>query len=243
MKQLVLVAAAACGHAAAAKPAAIHNVVATPSPPSWVIAPGRAIGALSLGMTVDAARSAEGLPDHTVVAGDTTALVWLGDVAKDSDGYDVHQPGYAPLHDTVVALVQGGRVVQLEASSPRFHTADGVYSTAATVDALIAALEHYGETSSWLIGSSDDGGATPASKHYVWFDDDPGLGLAVKYGAWGNLAPDPDTTAHPEAIVVHAPHQPLVPSPIDSLPYGGHAAHAYDTPLRTDWLGETPDGE
>jgi hypothetical protein len=240
MKQaLVLAAAAACGHAAGA-PATIHNQTATPSPPTWAIAPGRAIGALQLGMTADDARRAAGAPDHTIVAGDTTALVWLGDVAEDGDGYDVHQPGYAPLHDTVVALVQGGHVVQLEASSPRFHTDDGVITTASTVDALTRALR-YGETSSWLVASSES--SSPASKHYVWLDDDPGAGVAVKYGAWGNLAPEPDTSNRPEAILVHVPHQPLVADPIDSLPYAGHAAHAYDTPLRADWLGEAPDGE
>ena len=155
----------------------------------------------------------------------------------------MHQPGYAPLHDTVVALVQDGHVVQIEASSPRFHTADGVYSTAATVDAQIAALQHYGETSGWLVASSDPEESTPASKHYVWYDDDPGAGIAVKYGAWGNLAPEPDTGARPEAILVHAPHQPLVADPLDSLPYAGHAEQSFATPLRADWFEPGPDGE
>ena len=214
----MLCAVAACG-----KPV-VHD--AARAPDAFLIVPGHAIGPLALGASDEQARAtALGPPDRVVRDGDTTALVWLGDVAPGSAGYDRVDPEYAPLHDWIVALVVGGRVVEIEASSSRFHTTDGAITTAKSVTEL-ARAPHV--TRDWHVGNRDEGGATPAPKHLIWYDDAAAAGVAIKYGTWGGLSPDPDLDAHPEAIAVHAPNAELVHDPVDALPYGGHAKASFD---------------
>ncbi|MDQ3624813.1 MAG: hypothetical protein M3463_20410, partial [Verrucomicrobiota bacterium] len=56
-------------------------------------------------------------------------------------------------------------------------------------------------------------GGIPAVKHYVAYEDAADDGIAWRYGAFGNLAPDPDPADSLETIIVHAPGSPFLPDP------------------------------
>lgn len=190
-----------------------------------LVVPGRSIGLVHIGMTGGDVRRLLGAPDATLPLGAKTSLVWLGSVAPDAAGYDNPKPGFAPLRETTSVILDADRVVQIEVSSRSFHTRDG-RSTIEAVEAVRRSLPNY-TTQMWLVGNMDPGSATPACKHYVAYDDSE-TGIAIKYGAWGCLAPDPDPEQPPDAIIVHAKSRPIEVNPQDGFPYGGHSRGSYE---------------
>ena len=42
-------------------------------------------------------------------------------------------------------------------------------------------------------------------------------GVAWRYGAWGNLAPEPDPCRELEAVIIHLPNSVVVPDPDGGL--------------------------
>jgi len=222
-----VIAAAGCKKAlpvAEPAPATSAPAAAEPADP-WVFVPGQSIGHIALGMTEAEVEHALSKPTARLVGHNLVVMVWLGGpVAADSPIAQPSEPMWGSARETASAILVGGKVAQIEVSSPIWHDASKQLSAAHTVAELEAARPAHYATMQDTLANVDDTASAPASKHIFGIDDDVAGGLAFAYGDWGNLSPDIDTSFQPEAIIVHAPGQKALVNPINHLPYGGHTA-------------------
>lgn len=114
------------------------------------------------------------------------------------------------MADFVTVYFLDGKVAQIEARVARFQTAEGL-SFKSTARDFRKKYPAYTTTSALYAHPSSVG--WPAYKHYMVFEDAVKAGLAWRYGAMGNLAPDPQPDDELETIIVHAPGHPLLIDP------------------------------
>jgi hypothetical protein len=106
--------------------------------------------------------------------------------------------------------IRAGLVAQIEIRNVRFKTKEGLSSASKGTEwrklfpDFKTTFEHYRHTSA---------GGLPATKHLVLFEDAIKAGIAWRFGAMGDLAPDPDPDGRVEAVAVHAPGKPMIIDP------------------------------
>lgn len=193
------------------------------------IVPGQRIGGVVLGMgrasvhaRLRAPSASRRLPDGLVV--DT----WLGHQLLTTDPNSSRRL----KRDYLTVFFRRGRAVQIEASAARFTTANGL-SAGRSPNAFAEQYPHYRQPHRRRYAPGPDGlgpyeygpvsedASSPAGKHFLLYGDAVPQGIAWKYGAWGNLAPEPDPDGPLEAVIVHKPGQIVLLNPNDGLPYAG----------------------
>lgn len=112
------------------------------------------------------------------------------------------------MSDFLTVYVRGGRVVQIELRSSQFKTRDGA-STASSAKTLRKLHPDFLPLT--LLYQHPSSMGIPATKHFVVYEDAQMVGIAWRYGVFGNLAPDPDTSGVLETIIVHSAGTPLIP--------------------------------
>lgn len=137
-------------------------------------------------------------------------------------------------HNYLSVFFRHGHAVQIAVTSPQFTTASGL-STRHSAHDFAKHYPDYTQPHRQRYAPGPNGlgplnygpispdSSSPAGKHFVLYGDAIKKGLAWKYGAWGNLAPDPDPNRPLEAVIVHLPGQVVLLNPNDGLPYAGTA--------------------
>ena len=193
------------------------------------IVPGQRVGTVVLGMGRASVHTLLNAPSTTRrLRGGLILDTWL---SRASLPKSAAEHGNYLKHDYLSVFFRRGRVAQIEVSASWFRTVDGL-STRSDVRAFVRCYPnsrtlhfaddpalhwgglHYDET------AFDPSASSPAAKHYVSYGDAVNQGIAWKYGAWGDLAPEPET-GWQEAVVVHVPGQAVLLNPNDGLPYAG----------------------
>lgn len=193
------------------------------------IVPGQRIGTVVLGMDRTSVHTLLHTPSTTRrLHGGLIVDTWLSHQMLPPAAT---QRGNYLKRDYLTVFFRHGHAVQIEVSSPQFKTASGL-GTKSSVHAFAAqyptsrtprfaadpALNwgdfHYNEA------AVDPDGSSPVAKHFVFYGDATVQGIAWKYGAWGDLAPEPDT-GRQEAVIVHTPGRTVLLNPNDGLPYAG----------------------
>ncbi len=109
-----------------------------------------------------------------------------------------------------------GQVVQIEINSPQFRTRSGLStnSPAALFEKRYQPYHSSDLKSGFplMYGTRDREGGFPGYKHYVRIEDASQVGLAWRYGSWGDLAPEPDPDVQ-EVIIVYRPGQRAILEP------------------------------
>jgi len=113
-------------------------------------------------------------------------------------------------HDFVTVYFRHDRAVQIEASSAKFKTVQGL-STSSGAKGFQRRFSQYNSIQPPHFHDPDSGGC-PASKHFVTYEDAKAAGIAWRYGGWGNLSPDPDPDRL-EMVIVHRRGQPVIVDP------------------------------
>jgi len=179
----------------------------------YQIVPGKRIGQIEIGMTRDTVSRILGKPSRTRrLHGGEEIDTWLSATPVTPTAFAAR----ALKRNYVSVFFQDRRVVQIEASSPRF--AVGGLTTDTNAEAW---QRRYSPSRSfmhmWLATNPDMN--APACKHYLQYRDAVPAGLAWKQGAWGCLAPEPGR--QPETIIVHAPGGRVRLNPNDADDYSG----------------------
>lgn len=175
------------------------------------IVPGERIGSVHLGMTRAAVHRALLQPQriHRLTR-EVIQEIWLRPLTAPELAQERKSARYLRWNYLMIYF-RRGRVEQVEASSAAFQLAGGL----SVLDPPLYFRRHFGE----FIHSDHEfwnhsPGLKPAGKHWVWYDDAVGAGLAWKYSAWGNLAHDADPAVRPQdAIIVHEKGQRLLVDP------------------------------
>lgn len=168
-----------------------------PGADRWRITPGEGIGQVRLGMTRASLHTLLGAPQ-----GPTTRQqgVLIERWAAKKPSAKSARLNFKT--DFLTVYFRKDRVVQIDASSPAFKLANGL----STQNSAQEFQAHYrGQTfhsidRRYLHGDPE---GIPAGKHFVRYEDDVNEGLALRYGWWGNLAPDPNPSLPLETISVH----------------------------------------
>jgi len=105
---------------------------------------------------------------------------------------------------------RGRLVVQVEVRGVRYKTKDGL----ARASTGAQWRKHFPdfETTFHHFRHPSEGG-WPAAKHNVLYLDATKAGIAWRFGAMGDLAPDPSPEGWVEAVAVHAPGTPVIVDP------------------------------
>ncbi|MEI9894588.1 MAG: hypothetical protein WDN28_12060 [Chthoniobacter sp.] len=173
------------------------------------IVPGQRLGNVVLGHTEKQIHQALGAPDTTVrLPHGLVREDWLSQhLAPKSYVED----GLYYKHDFVTVYFRQGRAIQAEASSPAFQTARSL--TRASGGLQFRTQYPDFQTLIPPHVSNPDPGGCPARKHYFAYDDVPSQGIAWRYGAWGDLAPEPNFRLL-EMVIVHPLGRPVVVDPM-----------------------------
>lgn len=172
------------------------------------VLPGRQIGVAVLGMTRQQMHKALGRPDETVrLDGGVVREDWLSKAAAPKSYVE---DGLYFKHDFLTAYFRDGRAIQIEVSSPLFKTADGL-CTASGAKKFQERYPGYTRIYPHNFRNPDPGGY-PAVKHFLAYEDAVAKGIAWRYGAWGDLAPDPDPSRL-ETVIVHRRGEPVFIDP------------------------------
>jgi hypothetical protein len=163
----------------------------------WGITPGKRIGQVTLGMKRQGLHALLGSPSGRARR-ESGVLIerWSsGKVSAKSAHLNFRT-------DFLTVYYQGDRVVQVDASSPAFKLQNGL-STRNSVQDFEKRYRpaSFRQTDRQYLHDNPDG--IPAGKHFVHYEDDVKQGLALRYGWWGNLAPDGDPKAPLETLSVH----------------------------------------
>jgi hypothetical protein len=204
-----------------------------------LIVPGKRIGDIKLGMEHRDVLRILGTPHHEDDLDKTEALGSLNretnylidppEIIRD----DWITPLPMPKEDSgetefmcefITVYFRERRVVQIEIRANRFKTADGL-SCVNIVSAFENFFPQHEKTSARYSHLSS--GGWPATKHFMIFEDAIKKGIGWRYGAMGNLAPDPQTEEPPETIVVHESGKPMIFDPD-----GGDRFIWKDAPIR-----------
>ncbi len=187
------------------------------------VVPGQRIGTVVLGMDRASVHTLLHAPSATRRLRNGLVLdTWLSPVPipKSADR------AYGLKRDYVTVFFQDSHAVQIEVTSPQFATADGL-STHRSADDFAKRYSYFQEPHKGPQGTpycwwnSDPSVSSPAAKHFVIYEDAVKQGIACKYSAWGDLAPDPDPKGSLETMIVHSPGKIVLLNPNDGLPYAG----------------------
>ena len=211
---------------------------------TWTIVPGKSIGQISLGMehaevlrllgaphrqddleyTPDSNGNSDVAPNIQFKA--TLRDDWITPVPIpiSADGSAAPEQNAFFMANFVTVYLRERRVVQIEVRVPRFRTATGL-SIANTALEWRQPFPHFTVTNQRFHHTS--AGGWPAVKHPITFEDAIDAGIAWRYGAFGDLAPETDPSQTVDVITVHAPGKPML---ID--PDGGSRFIWKDAPLR-----------
>ncbi len=183
-----------------------------------LIIPGARIGSVVLGSNRQSVHKALGYPQQKRrLADGLLQESWLDKLSRKEQDQEFRKGAYWKCYYLVVYF-KDNRVVQAEVNSPRFTTRSGL-STASSAQVLrkhfrpFYSIYHRPFYSSYLLYYNPDPGGIPAVRHYLNYEDAVKSGIAWRYGAWGDLAPEPDPDGELEAIIIHLPKQAVVPDP------------------------------
>lgn len=179
--------------------------------PSASIVPGERIGAVSLGMNESTVHRALREPQRVhKLRGGITQKIWLRPLNA-SELAQERANGRHLRWNYLMVYFRAGHVQQIEASSAAFETETGL-SILKAPNSFRSTFPGY-RFSQHLFYNRDPE-KMPAGKHFVWYEDAVSSGIAWKYGAWANGAPDPDPSRPPlDTIIVHRKGKPLVVDP------------------------------
>lgn len=195
------------------------------------IVPGRRIGSARLGMTPTAVIALLHQPSTTRHApGGLIVDTWLSHRLVTTDPNGVR----GLKRDYLIVLFRQNQAVQIEVSSPQFTMANGLSEVSTghgfarrfpnhrtPTFPMQTALHWMGDH--YAVSQVDPEASSPAGKHFVVYGDAVHQGIAWKYGAWGDMAPEADPDGPLEAVIVHQPGQRVLLNPNDGLPYAGTA--------------------
>ena len=193
------------------------------------VVPGRRIGTVSLGMSRASVHARLHRPDTTRRLRNGLIMdTWLSHALLPKSAAE---HGNYLKRDYLTVFYQRDRAMQIEVSAPQFKTKNGLstssrvhdfaaqYTDARTPRFAADATLNWGDYH-FNEAAVDPDGSSPAAKHFVFYGDAVRHGLAWKYGAWGDLAPEPNT-GQQEAVIVHIPNRRVLLNPNDGLPYAG----------------------
>ena len=186
----------------------------------FLIVPGQRIGTVTLGMDRASVHTLLHAPSTTHQAHGMVLDTWLshGPAASPDARYSLK-------HDYLTVFFRNNHAVQMEISAMKFKTANGL-STRSSARAFDKQYPHFQEPhkqpdgNPYVWDNSDPSASSPAAKHFIAYGDAVREGIAWKYGAWGDLAPDPDPSEM-ESVIVHLPGQTVLLNPNDGRPYSG----------------------
>jgi len=172
------------------------------------IIPGERLGAATIGATRQKIHKTLGHPNtSTRLADGTLREDWLSKHLA-PQAYVRH--GLYYKHDFVTVYFRKNHAAQVEASSPAFHTADGL-TRASDGHRFRQCYPHFTTIIPPHFSNPAPSGC-PAPKHFVNYEDATARGIAWRYGAWGGLAPDP-SIGQLELVIVHQRGKPVIIDP------------------------------
>jgi hypothetical protein len=172
------------------------------------IVPGKQIGKAVLGAQRQQMHEAYGKPDETVRL--DSGIVREDWLTKNFAPKAYLEDGRYFKHDFLTAYFREDLVIQIEVSSATFKTPEG-RSTASGAQKFQQQYPGYKRIHPPHFQNLHPGGF-PATKHYVTYEDAMADGIAWRFGAWGNLAPEPDASRL-EIVIVHRPGEPVFVDP------------------------------
>lgn len=186
----------------------------------FVIVPGQRIGSVRLGLSRQAVHQVLHAPKMVRrLPGGIIEESWLSHLTfAEHQSYRVNGLYWKTFFVNV--YFRREKVAQVEVNSPHFHTLNGLSTNSSTA----AFKKHYRPYHSsdhqtgplkgrpLVYGTLDQSGGYPGYKHYVTIEDAIQKGIAWRYGAWGDLAPEPDPDLQ-EVIIVHRRGQPVILEP------------------------------
>jgi hypothetical protein len=194
----------------------------------WKIVPGKRIGEIQIGMAHADVIRLLGAPDLEEDLGETDRSGELrpgGEPTPKLNGIlrddwitplavslnpDTDDPIFMCNFVTVYISLKDRRVVQIEVRAPRFKT---VFGSSSESSALELRKQYPRYQTTFCVYHHPSSGGIPANKHFIIFEDAVGDGIAWRYGAMGDLAPDPDPADELETIIVHASRKPALLDP------------------------------
>ncbi|MGI4790050.1 MAG: hypothetical protein ACRYFS_14510 [Janthinobacterium lividum] len=197
----------------------------------FVIVPGQRIGTVALGMDRTSVHTLLHKPSTTHMAHGIVIDTWLSHrLLKFYEG------GKGALkHDYLTVFFQRSHVVQIEVSAAKFKTASGLSTRSSAND--FAKCYPNCQPSSFAPDASihlvsvnpyvdygvtgDPNYSSPAGKHFSSYGDAMKQGIAWKYDAWGDAAPDTDPSGGLAAVIVHVPGKHVLLNPNDGRPFSG----------------------
>ncbi len=194
------------------------------------IVPGQRIGTVVLGMDRASVHTLLHTPSTTRrLHGGLIVDTWLSHQMLPPSAA---QTGNYLKRDYLTVFFRRDHAVQIEVSSPQF-TAENGFSTHSSAHDFAGRYPHFQQPhrrryapgpnglGPYEYGSISPDASSPASKHFLLYGDATRQGIAWKYGAWGNLAPEPDPNGPLEAVIVHTPGRTVLMNPNDGMPYAG----------------------
>jgi hypothetical protein len=174
----------------------------------FLIVPGQRIGAVKLGMSRQAVHRALHAPDRARrIPGGIVQESWL---SRRKFSQADRDNGIYWKWNFVTIDFERNRVIQIEVNSPRFATS----SHLSTLNSATDWGKRYGPVRS----KRDRGGnrhpdGAPGAHHFMLYIDAVQQGIAWRYGAWGDLSPEPDPDEPVELVIVHFRKGRLIPDP------------------------------
>ena len=178
------------------------------------IVPGKRIGSVVLGMNRNSVHKVLGSPQQTrSLKNGITQESWRNPLSAKQQAQTRLKATYWKWH-YVVVYFQKNHAVQIDVNSSSFATPTHLTTANSAQDFR----QHFRpfQFSKHLYINRDAGGI-PASKHYLDYEDAVQSGIAWRYGAWGNLAPEPAPDEAVEAVIVHMPGHAVIPDPDGGL--------------------------
>ncbi len=181
----------------------------------YIIVPGQRIGSVALGLSPQVVHQMLQAPQMVRrVPGGIIEESWLRQLTL-AQQHSYRDKGLYWKVLFVNVYFRRGQVTQVEISSPQFHTLKGL-STNSPAGAFEKQYRAYYSSDHHdrplQYGTLDQLGGYPGYKHVVTIEDAIQAGIAWRYGAWGDLGPDPDPGLQ-EVVIVHRRGQPVIREP------------------------------
>jgi hypothetical protein len=170
------------------------------------VIPGQRIGTAVLGVTRLEMHRTLGEPDISDrLDGGVTREDWLDQSI--APNFNMSEGFYYKYYFLTVYF-RDARAIQIEASSPRFKTKDGLDIASGSQKFA----DRYHSFTSVTPPCFFNPEGLPACKHFVTYDDAVDDGIAWRYGAWGCMWPEPDPNSV-EVVIIHFRGEPVFVDP------------------------------